>query len=541
MKAMRKNKRMFKGAVAFCVLGVMLIQCSCGIFTPPCEHSFSGEYTAYEFEHAMVCELCGECVESERHKFTELIVDSFATENHDGKGHYECYVCHYRKEADVHNYAFVEEQPSTCYQNAISEHYECTACHKVFKKYGETYVETTLDDITHSALSHDFDPENVEITKAPTIDSPGTARLCCQSFERCHGYVDVGGSIDIFLPRLSETESYNVNYGENNVAYYTVTVEYVMELLKNRISYDGYRERIAEAVSKAKISADRCEVEGHMFAPAGFDYENYTITYHCEHDESHTVEIKLPQLNDTDYTRSTTTYGATCTVGERIKYTMNKSWKEVLTPYEEELVSEGYVLKDYVDTAEALIEFYIPVEGSEPNPNSHPLSMLETTGFTAPYYDVHTNEYRDGEAFFHCKACGEDFSEEVKYSKGKWRHEGNSLYPKYYRDYTMHYRRFTAPVRTEFKYRIDLNGGTAPEDVKLTGAIDNGFFIINDDLFTRAGYKLTDIELNVDRNSGTVGEGRVEFHKGLLRNYWTVKMGPEYMGDVIVTLKWTYV
>ena len=55
-----------------------------------------------------------------------------------------------------HDYKFVEAVAATCEENGVKEHYKCDRCNKLFVKDGETYTETTADELIEAATGHDY-------------------------------------------------------------------------------------------------------------------------------------------------------------------------------------------------------------------------------------------------------------------------------------------------------------------------------------------------------------------------------------------------
>ena len=71
--------------------------------------------------------------------------------------------------AEGHSTDYVSEEPATCTENGLGEHYYCSDCGKYFlDSYGET--EVSLADLTIAAYGHDYrcEAENVELSQDKT-------------------------------------------------------------------------------------------------------------------------------------------------------------------------------------------------------------------------------------------------------------------------------------------------------------------------------------------------------------------------------------
>ena len=72
-------------------------------------------------------------------------------------------------QAEGHSTDYVPEEPATCTENGLGEHYYCPDCGKYFlDSYGET--EVSLADLTIAAYGHDYrcEAENVELSQDKT-------------------------------------------------------------------------------------------------------------------------------------------------------------------------------------------------------------------------------------------------------------------------------------------------------------------------------------------------------------------------------------
>lgn len=530
-----------------CLVLVLVAVCSCeNLNLNPCDHEYSKEYTMTEGFHYIVCTKCGDRQKGsyDIHKFGSMSTDIAATEESCGSGSYTCHVCGYVKRVVIHNYVLIEEIQPTCAGNGMSAHYECSTCDGLFDM---NYREANAKDFVKNSLSHSsMNLDNIDFISMPTFESGGLLKFRCDNFESCGGYVYFGGSSEIRLPPITE-ENYFKTYGDDNLVGYQIKSEYLDDLLSDRISYSGYRERVVMAASAFTIVMDVCTVDGHKFTPTSFVNDNNTLYYVCENDANHTLDISLPEIGSEDFSDGNH-ISATCTMGAGTVYRLNCGWREVISKYEGDLVYEGYTLNDYSSALYQNFRFFVLDEGAEPNPDNHPDSTIIIKDYYTPKFDAHTLEYSDGKATCFCTDCNTTFTETIEYKDGSWRYAGSLLNSVYYRDYRVFGQTVSSPKVTAFKYRIDGNGGvTADGEEYILGEIDNGFFILFSYNFTKEDSKLIGISINVDRGTGTVKEGRVEEHLdqwSLIHgsyDYWIIKMNEEHMGDIIVTLHWTYV
>ena len=113
-------------------------------------------------------------VNEDNHKNVSAVAGKAATCTESGiKDHFVCSDCDKKLLADGdgyvtvsdedlviaalgHDYKRVEAVAPTCEENGVKEHYKCDRCNKLFVKDGETYTETTADELIVAATGHDY-------------------------------------------------------------------------------------------------------------------------------------------------------------------------------------------------------------------------------------------------------------------------------------------------------------------------------------------------------------------------------------------------
>ena len=113
-------------------------------------------------------------VNEDNHKNVSAVAGKAATCTESGiKDHFVCSDCDKKLLADGdgyvtvsdedlviaalgHDYKRVEAVAATCEENGVKEHYKCDRCNKLFVKDGETYTETTADELIVAATGHDY-------------------------------------------------------------------------------------------------------------------------------------------------------------------------------------------------------------------------------------------------------------------------------------------------------------------------------------------------------------------------------------------------
>ena len=553
MKGIRKA--LFIGTV-FCILLLSVIALSsCTILLSDCErgnHALSNKYVIDESCHSLQCDNCDYTESGESHTYGELTVTKEATLLVDGEGYYICSVCGYKKETTIpgctHTYETVFGRMSTCQTEGVIAHLKCPTCGRIFNSDKE---EITLKDVTLAKVNHTFYHSGYEVVE-PTYDKDGYLKLKCDYFDECGTYLSESGTdIRLILPKLSAEENYTITEVEGEKLKYKLVNSYVDGEALEKVP-QSYYNASRSALYKLTLEYSAC-IRGHKYSPESYEITDNRLYYICTREAEHRLEIKLPQLNKENY--YTENISATCISVGGTEYQLNQSqWNEVLKSYEAKLIGESKDVTLSTFSKELTKNAALFVKTAEINPDEHPEKSVVLGNFVPPTYDVTTSEFTVGKIKCQCAECEKMFNVEIEYDDGTWETIGtNAFNRKHYRTYWIYGQKIKDAGRTEFKYRIDLNGGEpTSEENSVSGSVVGGYIIIGDHLFRKDECCISGVSIIVDGRpvSSSVLAERVKedsifvLAHGKTYDCWKVYIGKEltgdeiYYGDVIIDIKW---
>ena len=513
-------------------------------------HSLTGAVLEVdEFQHSQKCEKCKEVVKM-YHDYYDVVVTREATKEADGEGYQTCKVCNYRKEVVVpyctHTYEKVVGRLGNCCSTGNIEHYKCPNCEKLFD---EDHNLLTLEEVTTDFGSHSFYDRDCFIFK-PSATGKGFVKIRCDRMEECGAYLTNDGEVVQFdLPKLSDTQYYEtVGPNEEGIITYRLTGDYAKS--EATLKAPSNQRYLVESILRGiKLEYEAC-LQGHDFDPTSYEVINNNLYYVCKRNEEHKLAIKLPDLEDGNYIKSTVK--ATCTKSGGTNYSLTQNeWNTILNKYEDELVNESYSLGAY--SKHLALYYTVFVESGGIDKNNHSVASIVTGQFVAPTFDVKTSKSTDGSIKCQCADCDAVWVESVKYDDGDWSMTGSNMFNrKYVRSYVIYGTTYKAPAQEKFNYYVDMNGGETVDDkVEIEGASSGGHVYISKVDYKKTGYSIRGVEIYVDGKTVSIIEKdrRVEEGDayGLLvgdYHYWKVFIGYNsslddvFLGEVKIKILW---
>ena len=142
------------------------------------------------------CSVCGEVIKAQEilpagHMFCATIVQPTCTE--DGALSETCLRCGYSRSTTIrarHEISHVEEQPATCGEAGVREHYECSVCGKLFADpEGKTEIK---NQVIRATGEHQFGDWEV-VHEASETEMGQETRACSVCRKREVRYIAPGG------------------------------------------------------------------------------------------------------------------------------------------------------------------------------------------------------------------------------------------------------------------------------------------------------------------------------------------------------------